>query len=186
MPPVVKPNGRQFCQPQQRLEFQSVFNRGQARTLVKTNSGHPLNPLFALALTTGMRPSEYLGLTANDFDLHPVTVSLAHTLEWRRVVGSSLKRSGRAAAASQSSSLGSYPPSGASFRRKPRKEWNRVATFLLFRFWTPGTYPRVAFNAGPFKPLLRLAELPAIRLYDRRHTAATGSLLCRGLPKSDQ
>src|SRR5208282_4850295 len=59
-----------------------VLNVEQARTFVKAISGHPYQPLFALALTTGMRPSEYLGLTWNDFDLDRGTASVSHTLEW--------------------------------------------------------------------------------------------------------
>jgi len=48
---------------------------------------------------------------------------------------------------------------------------------LLFRArrWGPIREPR--FVQDYFKPLLRSAELPAIRLYDLRHTAATISLI---------
>ena len=59
-----------------------VLNVEQARTFVRAISGHPYCSLFALALTTGMRPGEYLGPTWNDLDLNRGTVTVSHTLEW--------------------------------------------------------------------------------------------------------
>jgi integrase len=70
--------------PRQDRRQIGVLNVEQARTFVKAISGHPYRSLFALALTTGMRPSEYLGLTWNDLDLDRGTVSVSHTLEWRK------------------------------------------------------------------------------------------------------
>ena len=49
--------------PRQDRRQIAVLNVEQARTFVRAISGHPYGSLFALALTTGMRPSEYLGLT---------------------------------------------------------------------------------------------------------------------------
>jgi integrase len=46
-----------------------VWTIEETRIFVKAISGHPFEALFAIALTTGMRPSEYLGLTWNDLDL---------------------------------------------------------------------------------------------------------------------
>src|SRR5580704_13490921 len=70
--------------PRQDRRQIGVLNVEQARTFVRAISGHPYGSLFALALTTGMRPSEYLGLTWNDLDLDRGTVSVSHTLEWRK------------------------------------------------------------------------------------------------------
>ena len=46
--------------------------------------GHPYEALFALAMTTGMRPSEYLALTWADINLVQGTVSVSRTLEWKK------------------------------------------------------------------------------------------------------
>ena len=70
--------------PRQDRRQIEVLNVEQARTFIKAISGHRYRSLFALALTTGMRPSEYLGLTWNDVDLDRGTVSVSHTLEWRK------------------------------------------------------------------------------------------------------
>jgi len=66
---------------------------------------------------------------------------------------------------------GSCAASRASLKEKKPVE--------MPRFSVPAgrTYPRVAFRPGHFKPLLKSAELPAIRLYDLRHTCATISLI---------
>jgi integrase len=48
-------------------------------------------------MTGGMRPSEYLALTWNDVDLGLGTVSVSHTLEWKKGGGSSQIPSGHEA-----------------------------------------------------------------------------------------
>ena len=58
-------------QPRRRF---TVFDVGQAKQFIAAISGHQFEALFALALTTGMRPSEYLALTWTDFDLERGTV----------------------------------------------------------------------------------------------------------------
>ena len=51
---------------------------------MKGIAGHPYEALFALAMTSGMRPCEYMALTWNDLDLDHGTVSISRTLEWRK------------------------------------------------------------------------------------------------------
>jgi integrase len=68
-------------QPRRRF---TVFDVGQARQFIAAISGHEYEALFALALTSGMRPSEYLALTWMDFNLECGTVSVSKTLEWRK------------------------------------------------------------------------------------------------------
>ena len=54
---------------------------------------------------------------------------------------------------------------------------------LLFRARRGGPIRESRFAQDHFKPLLKSAELPAIRLYDLRHTAATISLIAGVSPK---
>ena len=61
-----------------------VLSVEQARTFMKAITRHPYEACFALAMTTGMRPSEYLALTWNDLDLDHGTASISRTLEWRK------------------------------------------------------------------------------------------------------
>jgi integrase len=67
--------------PRQSRRHCTVFDVAQAKQFIKTISGHPYEALFAVAITTGMRPSEYLALTWSDFDLERGTVSVSKTLE---------------------------------------------------------------------------------------------------------
>jgi integrase len=68
--------------------FDIVFDVGQAKQFIAAISGHEYEASLALALTTGMRPSEYLALTWTDFNLEHGTVSVSKTLEManRRMV----------------------------------------------------------------------------------------------------
>lgn len=61
--------------PRQDRRRVGVFSVEQARTFTKAIAGHRYEALFALAMTTGLRPSEYLGLTWNDLDLDRGIVS---------------------------------------------------------------------------------------------------------------
>ena len=54
--------------PQQPRNEMRVLTIDHARTLLKAAQGTKYEPVFAIALTTGMRPSEYLGLKWQDID----------------------------------------------------------------------------------------------------------------------
>ena len=58
----------------------SVLTTEQARSFLKTASRSPQACLFAVALTTGMRPSEYLALCWRDIDWDRGTISVVRTL----------------------------------------------------------------------------------------------------------
>jgi integrase len=49
--------------PRQSRRRSTVFDVKQAKHFIAGISGHKYDVLFALAITTGMRPSEYLALT---------------------------------------------------------------------------------------------------------------------------
>jgi integrase len=165
--------------PRQDRGHIGVLNVEQARTFVKTISAHPHCSLFALALTTGMRPSEYLGLTWNDLDLDRGTVSVSHTLEWRKggwqFAETKRSRSRRLV------KLQTWVV--ALLREQVLKEKEARGDALVFRAQRGGPIRESRFVQEHFKPLLKSAELPAIRLYDLRHTCATISLIAGVSPK---
>src|ERR1019366_6809355 len=124
----------------------------------------------------GMRPSEYLALTWADVNLVRGTVSVSRTLEWKK--------------------------GGWQFADTKRSRSHRVIklqawVIALLVKYRQGVDPRavngpahnlvfVAKRGRPireskfvcryFKPLLKEAGLPNIRLYELRHTAATLAL----------
>ena len=156
-----------------------VLTVEQARTFVKAISGHPYWALFALALTTGMRPSEYLGLTWNDLDLDRGTVSVSHALEWQKggwQFAETKRSRGRRVVKLQAWVV-------ALLREQVPREQEARGDVLVFRAQRGGPIRESRFVRDHFKPLLRSAGLPAIRLYDLRHTAATISLIAGVSPK---
>jgi integrase len=162
--------------PRQSNRRVGVFSIEQARTFIKAISGHPCEALFALAMTTGMRPSEYLGLTWNDFDLDRGTVSISRTLEWRKGGGhfADTKRSRSRRVVKLQGWVIALLREHLSRERGCRED-------LVFRAKRGGPVRESRFVQCYFKPLLKKAELPSIRLYDLRHTAATISLAA-GVP----
>jgi integrase len=163
--------------PRQERRRVEVLSVEQARTFIKAITGHPYEALFALAMTTGMRPSEYLALTWNDLDFDRGTVSISHTLEWQKggwqFADTKRPRSRRLV------KLQTWVIT--LLRERVAKHPGSCRDGLIFRAKRDGPIRESHFVWRHFKPLLREAELPDIRLYDLRHTAATLSLAA-GVP----
>jgi integrase len=121
--------------------------------------------LFALALTTGMRPSEYLALKWSDMDWQHGTVSVCRTIQ--------------------------TSASGWTFydtKRKRSRRAVKLQNFVLEAVQDLGSqreteYALIFHKGGQpliqrkikveFRRLLSVAGIRSIRLYDLRHTAAT-------------
>jgi integrase len=146
---------------------------------VKAIAGHEYEGLFAVAMTTGMRPSEYLALAWNDIDLDRETISVFRSLEWRKggwqFADTKRSRSRRVV------KLQAWVVS--VLREHRAKDRERSGDDLVFRAKRGGPIRESHFVQRYFKPLLETAGLPDIRLYDLRHTAATISLAAGVSPK---
>src|SRR5207244_1336884 len=64
-----------------RPEFHSLSEE-QAKALLDAAKGDPLEALYTLALMTGMRQGEILGLRWQDIDLDAGRLEVRHTLQW--------------------------------------------------------------------------------------------------------
>ncbi len=150
-----------------------VLNPDQARRFLDHALRTKYGVLFALALTTGMRPSEYLALRWSDIDWEKKTVTVVRTL---------VKGSGW-----------SFSPTKRPSSRRQVKLENWVARQLRQLHALDTARPdsdaaRQIFKtrcgrpmnsdylAREFKRLLSEAGLPRMRLYDLRHSAATLAL----------
>jgi len=148
-------------QPRRRF---TVFDVGQAKQFIAAMSGHEYETLFALALTTGMRPSEYLALTWTDFNLDRGTVSVSKTLEWRTggwcIEDTKRERSRRLIKLQNwvLALLRKLDERSETARRNPRS--------LVFTSNRGGPLRESKFIERHFKPLLRSADLPNIRKFD--------------------
>jgi len=154
----------------------------QAQAFLKAALGTPHGPVLAVALTSGMRPSEYLALKWQDLDWSRQTVSVVRSV--RRLDGrwcfSVTKRSrSRRPIRLQSwivALLRDLQAKASSQDLYPETH------DLVFR--TKSGQPINAdYLAKQFRSILDLAGVPRMRLYDLRHSAATIALAAGVSPK---
>lgn len=167
--------------PRQARRRLIVFDVEQSRQFIAAIYGHEYEALFALAITTGMRPSEYLALTWSDFDFQHGAVSISKTLEWRGrewLFEDTKRESSRRVVKLQNwvtALLGRLKEKASLADAKPGD--------LVFESHHSGPIREPKLVRRHFKPLLEHAGLPNIRLYDLRHTAATLGLAAGVSPK---
>jgi integrase len=159
----------------------------EARRFLEAAEGHPLEPLFTLAITTGLRQGELLALRWRDVDWRARRLGVHHTL---------VRMDGRWW-------LGE--PKTAKSRRSVevtdptlellRAHWARQAERMLAMGHRMSDDDLVFCDAAgeplwgrhlttlQLKALLRQAGLPPIRFHDLRHTFATLQLAAGTNPK---
>lgn len=157
----------------------------EAQRFMETAQCDRYAALWAFALETGMRPGEYLALRWSDVDLDTGTATVQRSLVWRK-----------------DGQFEFSPPKTAKSRRKvplspglvlelkAHKKAQAEERMATGPAWKDQALVFAASNGGPirrenltkrhFKPLLKAAKLPDIRLYDLRHCTAT-LLLAKGV-----
>jgi integrase len=161
-----------------------VLTAEQSRIFLSAALKTHYGPVFAVALTTGMRPSEYLALKWQDIDWDRETVSVVRTLErvrggWR--FAETKRARSRRIIKFQDWVLETFKNLEARTIR--RSECSRPDNSVLV-FTSPAGRPIYSDKlAKRFKAILRQAGLPVVRLYDLRHTAATLALSAGVPPK---
>jgi integrase len=163
-----------------------VLTPQQARDFLEAAKQDRYSVLFALALTTGMRPSEYLALKWPDIDCRKGTVSVTRTLEPIKGGGWQFADTKRARSrrviklqdwvlellkTQRSTAPKEAPGSGVPAE----------AADLIFTNTNGNALNERNLVLRNFQSILDRAKLPRIRLYDLRHTAATLALAA-GVP----
>jgi integrase len=157
-----------------------VLNAEQSRMFLEAALKTHYGRVFAVALTTGMRPSEYLGLKWQDVDWERGTVSVVRTLE--RVKGSWRFADTKRDRSRRVIKLQEWVLEVLRATRLRSERDVPEAAGLIFA--TPAGRPIHSHKlAKRFKAILRESGLPTIRLYDLRHTAATLALSIGVPPK---
>lgn len=142
------------------------LDQGQVKRLLRTAQGTNLYALYLLAVTTGMRQGELLGLKWEDVDLR------TGALQVRRTVFSGKASAPKTPKSKRSIKL-TEAAIGALKGHQRQGEW-----VFSSRAGTP--IERHNLITRSWKPLLRKANLPDIRFYDLRHSCAT-LLLTKGV-----
>jgi integrase len=176
-------NGVQL--PRQRRRELRVLTAEQSRLFLGAAMQTAYGPVFAVALTTAARPSEYLALKWHDINWERGTVSIARTLEkvsggWR--FAETKRARSRRVIKLQGWVLELLRDGQAERKPKPTGNSWSGASDLVFKMLSgrPIDSDKLARR---FKSILEQAGLPTIRLYDLRHTGATLALAAGVPPK---
>ncbi|MDY6827584.1 MAG: site-specific integrase [Bacillota bacterium] len=166
--------------PRQKKEEMKTLTPAQAVKFIEAAAESPWKALFTLLLASGMRPSEALALKWSDIDFEKKRVTVNRSLTRPRGGGwrlQELKTSG---------SRRTVPlPATVINDLREHKNNQKIVKLDGFVFSAKGGEPAHEGNISRrhFKPLLREAGLPDIRLYDLRHTCATLLLAAGENPK---
>lgn len=163
--------------PKPRRQEMRTLTPEQSRLLLAAAEGDRYEALFVLALTTGMRQGELLGLRWQDVQLEQGTLriqsSLQRTKEGFVLSEPKTKRSRRQVNLTEAAkaALRRHRIDQAARRLlvgPAWQDWN-----LVFTNEVGGPMEASHLLRHCFYPLLTKAKLPAIRFHDLRHTAAT-------------
>ncbi len=170
--------------PRLRRREMRVLSAEQSRAFLSAALKTHYGPVFAVALTTGMRPSEYLALKWQDIDWDRGTVSVVRTLErsaggWR--FAETKRARSRRIIKFQDWVLETLKNLQA--KTTGRSGCSRPDNSELVFTSAAGRPIYSDKLAKRFKVILRQAGLSIIRLYDLRHTSATLALAAGVPPK---
>lgn len=136
---------------------------GEARRLLAAARGDPLEPLWQLALITGMRLGELLGLRWVDVDMERGELAVVCQAQVGELVDPKTEDSVRRIV------LG---PASVAMLTRHRVTQNGAGTGLVFPGEGGGPL-RVGQVRGAFKRLLKRAGLPDMRFHELRHTSSS-------------
>jgi integrase len=156
----------------------------QARTLLQATRGNRLEALYVLAVTTGMRQGELLGLAWEDLDPEVGVVRVRRTLTLAK--GGPRLTEPKTRGSRRSIRLTSGAVEALDLHREAQEAegatagdtWNAWDLVFCTKRGTP--IRRDNLHGKHWKPLLRRSGLPDVRFHDLRHTCAT-LLLTKGV-----
>ncbi|MEE1782761.1 tyrosine-type recombinase/integrase [Streptomyces sp. SP17BM10] len=149
----------------------------EARRFLASVDGHRLQALFDLALRTGLRKGELLGLRWEDLDLDGGTASIRRTLQ-RTPTGGLTALPTKTVSSERRIAL----PTECVHSLKHHRERQNREREVADTGWTDSGYVFTASDGSPTDPstltrhfttLCQVARLRRIRFHDLRHTAAT-------------
>lgn len=162
----------------------TVWSPQEADRFLLATREHPLHALYVLALTTGMRQGELLGLRWGDVDLKAGTLGVQRALQWQRGAGivftePKTARSRRKIHLSQTAlvALRAHQDRQTFARNAADEAWNGNDLVFCDAIGNPLSPTN---ETKRFQRAAAAAKVPVIRFHDLRHTAAT-ILLIKGV-----
>lgn len=158
-----------------RVEF-TCWTAEQCRTFLDSTREDPWHALYAIALDSGMRKGELLGLHWSEVDLVAGVVEVRRTLEQargRRRLKSPKTKAGRRRIALAPSTVAAL----AAHRRRQEAAGLDVDSGPVFTAPEGGFVRADNFRKRQFNKAIKRAGVPKIRFHDLRHTSATLLLL---------
>ena len=162
-----------------------IFDESQVSQMPMAAYGHYLEPILHLAVTTGMRQIELLGLKWTDLDWVKQSIKVETQLVRPTGEGVSFTqpktRLGKRTVVVGSGTiqvLQDHYERQNRARHKSGENWVKYGLIFCTRYGT-----KIHFRSllRDFKNILRKAGLPEIRFHDLRHTAAS-LMLNHGIP----
>ena len=163
--------------PQVRREEMRPLSAEQVKVFLETACGDRLEALFVLAIHTGLRQGELLGLKWEDVDLESGTLRVRRTLATTKsgpmLTAPKTKGSRRSVKLTQGAldALRSHLNRQLEEIDGAGSLWRENG--LVFASETGDPLDRRYLTSRRFKRLLERARLPEIRSHDLRHTCAT-------------
>lgn len=157
-----------------------VWTAEQAKAFLEATKDDPLYPMWRLALVTGMRRGELLGLRWTDLDTSGTPPSVS--------IGRQYSRQGKAGVSFGETKSGrgrrvDLDAATVAILREHRGKQEIVGIEGLVFSRADGTPMDPDSVTGWFQAAVRRTNLPRIRLHDLRHTAITMMLRARVHPK---
>lgn len=170
----------------QRTEMK-VLSPEQVRAFLSATAEHPAHALYSLAVTSGMRAGELLGLQWGDVDLDARKLTVQRALQQQRNAGlvfvtPKTAKSRRMIILSQRAvdALRVHRDRQTFHRKQVGAEWRDLDLVFPGPFGGP-TDP--SWSRQVFYAALEKAGMPRVRFHDLRHTAATLALMQGVHPK---
>ncbi|MDQ3257322.1 MAG: site-specific integrase [Acidobacteriota bacterium] len=164
-----------------------VLSPEEAQAFLKVCDEMPRGLIFEFALLSGMRPEEYLALKWSDLDLERGTAQVRralvrHNNSWT-FEEPKTKKSRRTITLPQQllKKLAAHKREQNEWRLKLGCEWQAYDLIFCGEKGNPHSVPNLTYRY--FRPILKQAGIPQIRLYDLRHSCATLLLIAEENPK---
>lgn len=163
---IIHSNVMQFVKtPKYKSQTMKVWTKEQVRGFLERSKEYPLHALYNLALNSGMRCGEMLGLRWEDVDFVSNTVTIKRSMKY------SLKEKLHEKSTKNTSSMRTLSiPQSTMGTLRTHKETNLPGHYVFHKFGEP-LYPSAVSRI--FQGDIKRAGMPIIRFHDMRHTHAT-------------